>query len=331
MNAPTRGHRPWHPAFLGVAAAYMIFLTIDQSHWWRLKPDYSFGWLVPLFVGYVVHERWGRLRDCARAGGASPLSAGRSLALTVAAAAALGLGLAVFAMGALYRAGSGPTQPGSAAMAAGFALLLPALTCLSLPPGGVALPGPGGLRRRDARLHAVGLMLFPALVWLVSAPLVSAVENAISVYLLRKVVAVVFFVFDSAGYSLVREGSVLLLPKGQVGVADACSGIRSLTGCLFAGSFLAAIYLDRLWKKILLVVLAMGFAFLTNLLRSLFLTGWAYAFGSAAIEGPLHDATGYAVLGLTSVGLFLILPLFRRANWARWLGLEPAVTSPLNP
>jgi len=158
------------------------------------------------------------------------------------------------------------------------------------------------------------------LIWVLSAPLVSAVENAISLFLLRQVVAVDFFVFNVLGYPPVQQGNVLILPRGQVGVADACSGIRSLTACLFAGSFLAAIFLDRLWKKVLLVGVAMALAFFTNLLRSLFLTAWAYAYGSEAIEGTLHDATGFAILGLTCVGLFCLLPLFNAANWRRWLG-----------
>ena len=58
----------------------------------------------------------------------------------------------------------------------------------------------------------------------------------------------VFTVFSLLGYPLIQEGNVLVLPLGQVGVADACSGIRSLTGCLFAGSFLAAVFLDKFWK-----------------------------------------------------------------------------------
>jgi exosortase/archaeosortase family protein len=103
---------------------------------------------------------------------------------------------------------------------------------------------------------------------------------------------------------------VLVLPKGSVGVAEACSGIRSLTACLFAGSFLASVFLDRLWKKIALVALAMLFAVLTNLMRSLFLTAWAYNYGPEAIEGKVHDLAGYAVLGLTVVGLLCLLPLF---------------------
>jgi exosortase/archaeosortase family protein len=106
-----------------------------------------------------------------------------------------------------------------------------------------------------------------------------------------------------------QQGNVLVLPTGSVGVADACSGIRSLTACLFAGSFLSAVFLDRLWKKITLVGAAMGLAFLTNLGRSLFLTAWAYRNGPGAIEGMVHDVAGYAVLGLTVVGLLCLLPL----------------------
>ncbi len=148
---------------------------------------------------------------------------------------------------------------------------------------------------------------------------------------MRRVVAVVSFVFGVLGLPLLRQGNVLILPHGQVGVADACSGIRSLTGCLFAGSFLAAVFLDRFWKKVLLVAVAMGFAFLTNLARSLFLTGWAYAYGSDAIEGALHDVTGFAVLGLTTLGLFCMLPLFGLSNWRRWLGLAEELATPRLP
>ena len=147
------------------------------------------------------------------------------------------------------------------------------------------------------------------LVWLISAPLVSAIESQISLFLLRKVVTVVAFVFDMLGFPLEQQGNVLMLPKGPVGVADACSGIRSLTACLFAGSFLGATFFTETWKKVTLVVAAMFFAFLMNLGRSLFLTGWAYAYGPDAINGTVHDVAGYAVLGLTCVGLLLLVPL----------------------
>lgn len=311
-------------AVLAVALAFMAFLTLDQMHWWQLKPDYAFGWLVPVFVLYVIADRWPKLREIFRAQGSSPLPLALRVILSCLAGLALGVGLVFFLLGAFYRAGLGATQPGSLALAIGFSGVLIGMIYFNAPQGsigGVLPDSPWRALWVDARVRAASLFLFPALIWVLSAPLVTAVENSISLLLLRKVVSVVFAVFNLLGYPILQEGNVLILPHGQVGVVDACSGIRSLTGCLFAGAFLAAIFLDRLWKKILLVVAAMGFAFLANLGRSLFLTAWAYAYGSEAIEGSLHDVTGFAVLGLTVAGLFALLPFFNSANWRRWLGL----------
>jgi exosortase len=169
-------------------------------------------------------------------------------------------------------------------------------------------PAPGGLPS-DARIKLVAWFIFPVMVWLVSAPMVSVIESQLNLFLLRKVVTVVAFVFDTLGLPIEQQGNVLALPRGNVGVEDACSGIRSLTACLFAGSFLSAVFLESLWKKVTLVGAAMCLAFLTNLARSLFLTAWAYRNGPEAIGGAVHDVAGYAVLGMTVAGLLTLLPL----------------------
>ncbi len=301
------------PAFLLallLGGAFLLFVTWDQSHWWQAKEDYSFGWLVPVFTAYVVFDRWAAitagLAACAAPG--SPRAAGwRRWALGLVAGAALLLGALFFLLGAFYRAGAGASQPGTLAITLGTAGILFALLFFNLPES--PQPVAAGFLR-DARIGLLGLFLFPILIWFVSAPMVSVIENQLSLFLLRKVVTVVSFVFDLLGMPVEQEGNVLLLPTGRVGVAEACSGIRSLTGCLFAGSFLAAVFLDRLWKKVLLVAASLVLAFLTNLARSLFLTAWAYHHGPAAIEGTVHDVAGYAVLGLTLVGLLILLPLF---------------------
>lgn len=293
-----------------LGAAFLAFVTWDQSHWWRVKEDYSFGWLVPVFALYVVHDRWTAittgLAACAAPGSPRAGGWGRWV-LGLTAGAALLFGALFFLLGAFYRAGAGASQPGTLAITLGTAGILAALLFFNLPES--PQPAPAGLLR-DARIPVLGLFLFPVLIWFVSAPMVSVIENQLSLFLLRKVVTVVSFVFDVLGMPVEQEGNVLLLPTGRVGVAEACSGIRSLTGCLFAGSFLAAIFLNRLWKKVLLVATSLVLAFLTNLARSLFLTAWAYHYGPDAIEGTVHDVAGYAVLGLTLVGLLILLPLF---------------------
>ncbi len=301
-------------AALALAGGFQLFVAWDQSHWWRVKQDYSFGWLVPLFVAFVIHDRWGKIvagvNACA-APGSPRASGGQKWLLRLAIGATMLLGVLFFLLGSFYRAGAGTSQPGTLAITLGMVGIVLPLLVLNAPES----PAPGeGTLWSDARLRLAAWFLFPVLVWLVSAPMVSAVESQLNLFLLRKVVTVVAFVFDTLGLPLEQQGNVLALPPvngkpNQVGVEDACSGIRSLTACLFAGSFLAAVFVDRWWKKIFLVAAAMGFAFLTNLGRSLFLTSWAYTYGHEAIEGTVHDVAGYAVLGVTVAGLLALLPL----------------------
>jgi len=296
-------------AALGLGLGFLAFVGWDQSHWWRVKQDYSFGWLVPLFVIFVVHDRWPKiladLQTCAAPH--SPRTVGwQKWVLRLLAGASLLCGVLMFLLGSFYRAGAGTSQPGTLAITLGTAGILLPLLFINAPDS--PSPSAGNLFS-DARLRLTAWFLFPVLVWLVSAPMVSAVETQLNLALLRKVVTVVAFVFDTLGLPIEQQGNVIALPTGNVGVEDACSGIRSLTGCLFAGSFLAAVFLETLWKKIALVVAALFLAFVTNLGRSLFLTAWAYHYGPDAIEGTVHDVAGYAVLGLTVVGLLCLLPL----------------------
>jgi exosortase/archaeosortase family protein len=296
-------------AALALAAGFLGFVAWDQSHWWRVKQDYTFGWLVPAFVAFVIHDRWAKiisaLEACAAEG--SPRVAGwPKWLLRTVVALSLTFGVLMFLLGSFYRAGAGTSQPGTLAITLGMVGILLPLLFINSPES--PRPVASGLFA-DARIQLTALFLFPILVWLISAPMVSAVETQLNLALLRKVVTVVAFVFDVLGLPIEQQGNVLALPTGNVGVEDACSGIRSLTGCLFAGSFLAAVFLERLWKKIVLVAAALLLAFVTNLARSLFLTGWAYRHGPAALEGTVHDVAGYAVLGLTVVGLLCLLPL----------------------
>jgi exosortase len=305
---------------------FVLYTVWDQLYWWGNREDYSFGYLVPFFAAYVLYDRWPIIRSYLfhgerpeRAEPPAP-APGESSRLTRllewCAIVAFVASLLFFAVGALIRAATGPQNPASLVIAASL--------------GGLTLSGififtkqcvDGRPMPLKQRLAVTALFLFPALIWLLSAPLVAILETKVRVFLLTKVTIVVFGLFDFLGFELEREGNILILPDGQVGVEEACSGIRSLTACLFAGSFLAAVFLDRFWKKTLLVAAAMGFAVLTNLLRSIFLTMWAYYNGSTAIDdhwvlplvgdiGSVHDVTGLAILGVTCVGLICLLPIF---------------------
>jgi exosortase/archaeosortase family protein len=284
--------------------ALAVWVTCDLFHWWSLREDYSFGYLVPIFCGYVLYDRWPRIAALFSGGATAPDA--RSVRwIDRLAFAFFFFAATVFVMGVIIRAVSGVSLPGSFFMTFGFSGIALSAAALFSDRRADGAPLSAGARR-----EFIGLMVFPALVWIISAPLMGSVENAVSLFLLNRVTAIDFTMFDILGFAIERHGNVLEMPMGQVGVEEACSGIRSLTGCLFAGSFLAAVFLDRFWKKAALVVAAMLLAFVTNVIRSLILTGWAYAYGSQSIEGRVHDVTGYAVLGVTVLLLLCLIPIF---------------------
>ena len=280
----------------------VFFLMVcEQSYWWRIREDYLFGFLALPFALYVLHERLPKIKETLYLSHAQspqpiwiPWLAGLGFA---GASIAVGLG-------ALIHFTQGHSQPASFLFSLSFPILF--FSSVLLFARGSSSKNLLPLR---GRWNLICLLAFPSLVWLLSTPLLSFVEKKISLFLLRQVVTMVFFVFDALGLFIEQRGSTLLLPKGVVGVADACSGIRSLMACLFAGTFLGAVFLGRFWKKCLFVVLACLLAFFFNIFRSLFLTIWAYRNGPDSIAGIVHDVTGFAVLGLTALCLLGLIPL----------------------
>ena len=294
------------------------FMIWDQSYWWESRDDYSFGYLVPLFALYVIYDRKEAILGFLTQSDVSRTDDGKEKGLWICnliAVSSFFAGALLFSVGGLLRAATMPQNPATLAISMGFALLLLSLVFIF---SSETICGEKLILKH--RLKLTLLFLFPALIWLISAPLVAVLETKIRVFLLTQVTVVVFTLMDLLGFEIERQGNVLVLPKGVVGVEEACSGIRSLTACLFAGSFLASVYLNKFWKKIVLVFMAMIFAILTNLFRSGFLTLWAYFYGSEAINdhwvlpiigdiGSVHDVMGMAVLVLTTIGLLCLLPV----------------------
>lgn len=307
-------------AFLLLAfAAFMIW---DQIFWWLNNEDYSFGFLVPFFVAYVLVNRWPLIRSYLFCGvepekGQAPSYTPGIVTSSVEWLAALVFlgSLALFGVGMLIRMATGPEHFASLAVSLSFTGMVLSTVFIF---GKETVDGqPMSLR---ARLSLVLLFVFPALIWILSAPMLPVLDNKLRVFLMNKVTVVVFGTFDFLGYELERQGNILILPEGSVGVEEACSGIRSLTGCLFVGSFLGAVFMRPFWKKALMIFLSMCFAVLMNLIRSIFLTLWSYHYGPTAIDqewslpiigdiGTVHDVTGLLIMVLTAVGLMFFLPI----------------------
>jgi exosortase/archaeosortase family protein len=323
--------RPEVRGAAAVALGLAVIVTLDQSHYWATREDFSFGFLVPLFVAYVLNDRWPQLRAIWLGTDAPAGRPERTLTAIVTAVALLTVAgsLLLCLYGGFLRAVTGPDDDSALFLAVGLGGFV--LGMGFLVSRFDAAGRPVALARRG---RVVALLVFPALVWLVSAPILLIFETRIKGILLTYVVGIVSGLLDFLGFTVYQQGNLLILPKGTVGVEDACSGIRSLTACLFSGSFLAAVFLDKFWKKFLLLAMSAMLAFVMNVGRSLFLTSWAYANGADALNADfwghrelvqnaagqyvtnpafrfitVHDFAGYSVLGFTLVGLLLLIPL----------------------
>jgi exosortase/archaeosortase family protein len=313
---------------IGMAA----FATWDQWAIWSTKDDYTFGYLVPFFSAYVLWDRWEELRALLtgeRADVAAPTSNGVLIFAQVLAFASL----ASFGFGAAARAifgtGIGPT------LAISFGL-----TGATLAFAFVSVRGPQDtVATSPTRWRAVGLLLFPAGVWLISGPFLYLVDNQIKGELLTNVTEFVSGVLRANGHAIRVNGNTIVFPNGDaVGVAEACSGIRSLSACVFAGAFLGAVFIEggfpgALLRRIAMIGLAAFTAILLNIGRNTYLTFHALNHGSKSLDrdlagiehgqpgfsslGSVHDLAGNVAMIAALILLVALIPLLNRIGRRR--------------
>lgn len=297
---------PLQVKFYAISFALMAFATCKLlANSWNNRLDYSFGYLTPIFVLYILFDRYPKISSTFSEHAMPESTKLLKPFCDLFFGSMLIFGCLVFLAFSLIFANTMNWGVPTFAMTFGFVFASFAMTYFSSTENVY-----GEKIDIKTRLKYVSLFIFPCFIWLISAPLFVAVEDKISLFLLSKVAAITVSIMETLGFIVELKGNTISFPKGTVGVADACSGIRSLTACLFAGSFLAAALLNKVWKKIALVGLSMCFAFLFNLVRALFLSFWAYENGSESISGTVHDAAGYFVLGMTVVGLLIFTSLF---------------------
>ena len=107
-------------------------------------------------------------------------------------------------------------------------------------------------------------------------------------------------------------GNVILLPGGQeLFVAEACSGLRSLSALFGLTLLIGGTGLATGWGRGLLMAIALPAALVANALR-VFVTGFlAYYVGPGVTEGAAHEGVGIAVFLVTLGGVALLVPPLR--------------------
>jgi exosortase len=275
---------------------------------WNRDETYFFGWGVPLLALYLFHERW-RDRPEPRPALSRP-----------SAFCAVDLILILWAFVFLATRLMLETEPDSRPV-----LWLDASLLVGAALGGVGLAGGRPWVRHFA---------FPIAFLLVGVPWVFRWEFAVTQGLMRLNAAAVARTLELFNLPARAAGNTILLPGGQLGINEACCGIRSLQATLMVSLFLGELYRFGTRRRVVIVLLGVSLALTGNYLRMLYLAWGGVIAGMASVEAD-HDPAGLAVLAFTLGSLGSIC--FALDRWKKrpgqtrstsWVHVTPA--SPLS-
>ena len=154
----------------------------------------------------------------------------------------------------------------------------------------------------------------PTLFLMFSIPVPAVLYYNVAVPLQTFAAATATFVLRGAGVPVGRDGNTLLLPGTALEVADACSGIRSLTVLLALGALWAYLERGRPLRRALLFASTLPLAVLGNAVRVSVTVLGVYLFGPWFAQGLVHEATGLVVFLVTLGGLFLLSRALRTSS-----------------
>lgn len=244
---------------------YAPVLARLAAAWWQ-DPNYSHGFLVPLFSGYVL------MRERA----ALPRLAWRpsNLGLLVMLGA-----VALLVFGTLA------------------AELYTSRVSLVLLLAGIVLFLAGRIT-----LHFLAL---PLGYLLLAIPIPALVQNHVVLPLQLVASSLSAAVLQMLGVVVFREGNLLHLGNTTLEVAQACSGIRSLMSLVALAIAYGYLARSRPWLRIVLVVLMLPVAVISNALRVVGTGIASYAFSPELADGFFHTFSGLLIF-LTALVMMLV-------------------------
>jgi exosortase len=254
---------------LGAALLWSYWPTLaSMARTWTGDPQYSHGYLVPLFAVVLL---WWRGRE-----------------VDFAALRPSAWGYAVLAAGTLLRLGG----------AFFYYEWFDALSLLPVLAGLFLLLG--GWRGLRWAWPAIGFLVF-------MIPLPHFAAFALAWPLQRTATAASTYALQTLGYAAMAEGNVIVLGELRLGVVEACSGLSMLM-VFFALAFAMALVVSRpLWQRAVIVASAVPIALASNVLRItatgvLFMTA-----GRGAADLFYHDLAGWFMMPVALALLWLEL------------------------
>lgn len=257
-------------ALLLIALYYRI--GIKLVHDWYTIPDYSHGFLVPLFSFFLLWDN----RKKIGATRIQPSWAGLPLVM---------LGLLILIFG-VYGVDLFTSR-------VSFIILLSGLIWTFL--------GPAMLRQ----------LRFPVLVLLLAIPFPAIIFNQITFPLQLLASKLASSILPLLGVPTLQEGNVIQLPVMKLEVAEACSGIRSLMS-LFTLAVFYGYFLERTTRRRLILALAsIPIAVAANAIRIVGTGLCVQYWDPTKALGFFHEFSGW-VMFVISLGCLYLIHRFMR-------------------
>jgi exosortase len=155
-------------------------------------------------------------------------------------------------------------------------------------------------------------LAFPLLFLLFALPMPQRFAGPLQAFLQEWVTTLAAFSLRALGYACERNGFVLTLPSGKLGVIEACSGIRSVTALTAVAALIAYWRGMRLFRGVLYVALSLPVIIAANVLRIVVTGVLLESVGSRAIHGTAHDLLGFGAILVALAGLVGISQLFAK-------------------
>jgi exosortase len=282
---------PRNPSFIGssyftwgwvvigalTAAVYYRVLGKLVTDWYEI-PDFSHGFLVPIFAAYLVWEKRKTLVET-------------RIAPTWNGIAVVALGLAVLLLGVF-----------------GAELFLSRVS-LIIVLAGLVLSFGGWQLLRELR--------FPVLVLLLAIPIPAIIFNQITFPLQILASKMASALLPLLGVPVLREGNVIELPAMKLEVAEACSGIRSLMSLFTLAVFYGYFLEKSFWRRAVLALASLPIAIAANAVRSLGTGLCVQYWDPDKALGFFHEFSGWVIFLISLGCLFIVHRIMRLLPAAR--------------
>jgi EpsI family protein len=163
-------------------------------------------------------------------------------------------------------------------------------------------------------------LAFPLAFVLFALPIPNRVLVPVQFYLQSATTSASAAALPVLGIPVVRSGFVLTLPGGELGVAEACSGVRSVTALTAIAAFVAHWSGFGLLRGLLLLGLSVPVIAAVNAARVVISGLLQEHVGPHAITGTWHEVLG---IGMVLLGLLLVLGLAKLLGRRRELTPHP--------